>query len=64
MIRGKKENLLNGEIYVKLDNPDAGNSKNVLKGQFKGAVPIEPHIETFDLKKKSNIVITHKNIHL
>jgi ATP-dependent DNA helicase PIF1 len=56
-IRGKRDKLLKGEIYVKFDNPEAGNSEKIRTGKFKGAVPIKPSVQTFQLKQKSHVIV-------
>ena len=52
-----------GEIYVKFDDPKAGNSlkDNRLRGELKECVPIRAIVKTFPFTKgKTNVTVQRK----
>ena len=52
--RGKKNNMLKGEIYVQFDFPEVGRSRKIKKGnKLEGSVPISPIVQTFTYNKRS-----------
>ena len=59
-IRVSETSLLKGEILVQLDDLEAGKSRRIRGGEFKGVTRIRAEAKTFTLKGKSDVTVTRK----
>ena len=59
-IRVSETSLLKGEILVQFDDLEAGKSRRIRGGEFKGVTRIRAEAKTFTLKGKSDVTVTRK----